>query len=104
MTIIPHLLFYIIFVQGVRDLATLFPVLRDFIVDFMERNSQMIASEIGLNQLTEQVKRVILLHIAKSYYVKNMIILFQFEQDEYNFIFQFRPKRKNNISKYTIAA
>ncbi|XP_076109900.1 inositol 1,4,5-trisphosphate-gated calcium channel ITPR2-like isoform X1 [Mytilus galloprovincialis] len=41
--------------QGVRDLATLFPVLRDFIVDFMERNSQMIASEIGLNQLTEQL-------------------------------------------------
>ncbi|CAC5357472.1 unnamed protein product [Mytilus coruscus] len=41
--------------QGVRDLATLFPVLRDFIVDFMERNSQMIASEVGLNQLIEQL-------------------------------------------------
>jgi inositol 1,4,5-triphosphate receptor type 1 len=39
----------------VKDLVTIFPVLRDWLAEFLRKNNQMTASDIGHNQLVEQV-------------------------------------------------
>ena len=41
--------------QVVRDLVTIFPVLRDWIQEFLSSNRGMIATSIGYNMLIEQV-------------------------------------------------
>ena len=41
--------------QVVKDLVTIFPVLRDWLADFLNTNCIMTASEIGHNLLIEQV-------------------------------------------------
>lgn len=38
-----------------KDLVTIFPVLRDWLAEFLRQNNQMTASDIGHNQLVEQV-------------------------------------------------
>jgi len=40
----------------VKDLVTIFPVLRDWLTEFLSENCVMTASDIGHNQLIEQVK------------------------------------------------
>lgn len=44
-----------LFCQVVKDLVTIFPVLRDWMAEFLGGNCQMTASEIGHNLLIEQV-------------------------------------------------
>jgi len=39
----------------VKDLVTIFPVLRDWLADFLSQNCTMTASMIGRNLLIEQV-------------------------------------------------
>lgn len=41
--------------QVVRDLVTIFPVLRDWIKEFLDENTCMVANRIGHNMLVEQV-------------------------------------------------
>ena len=41
--------------QVVKDLVTIFPVLRDWLADFLSQNCTMTASMIGRNLLIEQV-------------------------------------------------
>ena len=43
----------------VKDLVTIFPVLRDWIKEFLDGNCGMVATNIGHNMLTEQVSFVI---------------------------------------------
>ena len=43
------------FTQIIKDLVTLFPVIRDWIAEFLEDNRDMTASMIGRNMLIEQV-------------------------------------------------
>ena len=50
--------------QVVKDLVTIFPVLRDWMAEFLAGNCQMTASEIGHNLLIEQVPKVISLTLA----------------------------------------
>ncbi|XP_060075349.1 inositol 1,4,5-trisphosphate receptor type 1-like [Ylistrum balloti] len=53
----------------VMDLVTIFPVLRDWLAEFLRQNCQMTASEIGHNLLIEQVLRL-LQHLVKfGYYL-----------------------------------
>ena len=39
-----------------KELVAIFPVLRDWIADFLDQNKCMFASEIGHNMLIEQVR------------------------------------------------
>jgi len=41
--------------QIIKDLVTLFPVIRDWIVEFLDDNKDMTASMVGRNMLIEQV-------------------------------------------------
>ena len=41
--------------QVVKELVAIFPVLRDWIAEFLSENKCMIASDIGHNMLIEQV-------------------------------------------------
>lgn len=41
--------------QIIKDLVTLFPVIRDWIVEFLDENKDMTASMVGRNMLIEQV-------------------------------------------------
>ena len=41
--------------QIIKDLVTLFPVIRDWITEFLDENKDMTASMIGRNMLIEQV-------------------------------------------------
>ena len=41
--------------QVVKDLVTIFPVLRDWLAEFLNTNCIMTASDIGHNLLIEQV-------------------------------------------------
>jgi len=43
-------------VQIIKDLVTLFPVIRDWIVEFLDDNKDMTASMVGRNMLIEQVR------------------------------------------------
>ena len=53
--------------QVVKDLVTIFPVLRDWMAEFLAGNCQMTASEIGHNLLIEQVPVVLsLTHVLLS--------------------------------------
>ncbi|PVD21456.1 hypothetical protein C0Q70_19629 [Pomacea canaliculata] len=53
----------------VKDLVTIFPVLRDWLADFLSQNCTMTASMIGRNLLIEQVLRL-LHHLVKfGYYM-----------------------------------
>ncbi|KAK3610322.1 hypothetical protein CHS0354_029791 [Potamilus streckersoni] len=53
----------------VKELVAIFPVLRDWIAEFLEMNNCMVASEIGHNMLVEQVLRL-LYHLVKfGYYM-----------------------------------
>ena len=45
-------------VQVVKDLVTIFPVLRDWLAEFLNTNCIMTASDIGHNLLIEQVLMV----------------------------------------------
>lgn len=45
------------FGQVVKDLVTIFPVLRDWLADFLSQNCTMTASMIGRNLLIEQVNQ-----------------------------------------------
>lgn len=47
--------------QVVRDLVTIFPVLRDWIHEFLTSNHGMIASNVGYNMLIEQVRHLLYL-------------------------------------------
>ena len=47
-------------VQIIKDLVTLFPVIRDWIAEFLLEIRDMTASEIGRNMLIEQVTFVAL--------------------------------------------
>lgn len=42
--------------QIIKDLVTLFPVIRDWIVEFLDENKDMTASMVGRNMLIEQVR------------------------------------------------
>ena len=42
--------------QIIKDLVTLFPVIRDWITEFLDENKDMTHSEIGKNMLIEQVR------------------------------------------------
>ena len=44
--------------QIIKDLVTLFPVIRDWIVEFLDDNKDMTASMVGRNMLIEQVTAV----------------------------------------------
>ncbi|XP_071176008.1 inositol 1,4,5-trisphosphate-gated calcium channel ITPR2-like isoform X12 [Mytilus edulis] len=55
----------------VKDLVTIFPVLRDWLAEFLRQNNQMTASDIGHNQLVEQVLRL-LQHLVKFGYYNDM--------------------------------
>lgn len=53
----------------VKELVAIFPVLRDWIAEFLQGNKCMYASDIGLNMLIEQVLRL-LYHLVKfGYYL-----------------------------------
>ncbi|XP_041375499.1 inositol 1,4,5-trisphosphate receptor type 3-like [Gigantopelta aegis] len=53
----------------VKELVAIFPVLRDWIAEFLSENKCMIASDIGHNMLIEQVLRL-LYHLVKfGYYL-----------------------------------
>ncbi|XP_071092410.1 inositol 1,4,5-trisphosphate-gated calcium channel ITPR3-like isoform X4 [Haliotis cracherodii] len=53
----------------VKELVAIFPVLRDWIAEFLSQNTCMIASDIGHNMLVEQVLRL-LYHLVKfGYYL-----------------------------------
>ncbi|CAL1535478.1 unnamed protein product, partial [Lymnaea stagnalis] len=39
----------------VKELVAIFPVLRDWIAEFLQQNNCMVASDIGHNMLIEQV-------------------------------------------------
>ncbi|XP_046366515.2 inositol 1,4,5-trisphosphate receptor type 3-like isoform X5 [Haliotis rufescens] len=55
--------------EVVKDLVTIFPVLRDWLADFLAQNCTMTASMVGLNLLVEQVLRL-LHHLVKfGYYM-----------------------------------
>ena len=41
--------------QVVKELVAIFPVLRDWIAEFLVDNNNMVACEIGHNMLIEQV-------------------------------------------------
>ncbi|XP_052063005.1 inositol 1,4,5-trisphosphate receptor type 1-like [Mytilus californianus] len=62
----------------VKELVAIFPVLRDWIADFLDQNKCMFACDIGHNMLIEQVVRL-LYHLVKfGYYldaedVKNLL-------------------------------
>ena len=43
------------FKQIVKELVAIFPVLRDWIAEFLSENKCMIASDVGHNMLIEQV-------------------------------------------------
>ncbi len=43
--------------QIIKDLVTLFPVIRDWIAEFLDENKDMTASMIGRNMLIEQVEQ-----------------------------------------------
>ena len=47
--------------QVVKELVAIFPVLRDWIAEFLQGNKCMYASDIGLNMLIEQVRNISLL-------------------------------------------
>nr|XP_022341731.1 inositol 1,4,5-trisphosphate receptor type 2-like isoform X4 [Crassostrea virginica] len=55
----------------VKDLVTIFPVLRDWMAEFLAGNCQMTASEIGHNLLIEQVLHL-LQHLVKFGYYMDM--------------------------------
>nr|XP_019924346.2 inositol 1,4,5-trisphosphate receptor type 1 isoform X2 [Crassostrea gigas] len=57
--------------EVVKDLVTIFPVLRDWMAEFLAGNCQMTASEIGHNLLIEQVLRL-LQHLVKFGYYMDM--------------------------------
>ena len=44
------------FKQIVKELVAIFPVLRDWIAEFLSENKCMIASDVGHNMLIEQVR------------------------------------------------
>ena len=44
--------------QIIKDLVTLFPVIRDWIVEFLDDNRDMTASMVGRNMLIEQVRSI----------------------------------------------
>ncbi|KAL5022859.1 hypothetical protein ScPMuIL_002014, partial [Solemya velum] len=53
----------------VKELVAIFPVLRDWIAEFLQDNKCMVASDIGHNMLIEQVLRL-LYHLVKfGYYL-----------------------------------
>ena len=45
----------VIALQIIKDLVTLFPVIRDWIAEFLDENKDMTSSLIGRNMLIEQV-------------------------------------------------
>ncbi|XP_074663089.1 inositol 1,4,5-trisphosphate-gated calcium channel ITPR3-like [Tubulanus polymorphus] len=51
-----------------RDLVTIFPVLRDWITEFLDENKGMTASTIGHNMLIEQVLRLLYYLVQFGYY------------------------------------
>nr|XP_022341730.1 inositol 1,4,5-trisphosphate receptor type 2-like isoform X3 [Crassostrea virginica] len=57
--------------EVVKDLVTIFPVLRDWMAEFLAGNCQMTASEIGHNLLIEQVLHL-LQHLVKFGYYMDM--------------------------------
>ncbi|XP_055891550.1 inositol 1,4,5-trisphosphate receptor type 1-like isoform X4 [Biomphalaria glabrata] len=53
----------------VKELVAIFPVLRDWIAEFLQQNNYMVSSDIGHNMLVEQVLRL-LYHLVKfGYYM-----------------------------------
>jgi len=52
---ITYFIFIVNSVQIIKDLVTLFPVIRDWIAEFLMDIKDMTASEIGRNMLIEQV-------------------------------------------------
>ncbi|XP_076470932.1 inositol 1,4,5-trisphosphate-gated calcium channel ITPR2-like isoform X2 [Babylonia areolata] len=54
----------------VKELVAIFPVLRDWITEFLSENNNMVASEIGHNMLIEQVLRL-LYHLVKFGYYQD---------------------------------
>ncbi|KAH9498183.1 hypothetical protein Btru_007903 [Bulinus truncatus] len=53
----------------VKELVAIFPVLRDWIAEFLQQNNYMVSSDIGHNMLIEQVLRL-LYHLVKfGYYM-----------------------------------
>ncbi|KAJ8303557.1 hypothetical protein KUTeg_019953 [Tegillarca granosa] len=52
----------------VKDLVTIFPVLRDWLAEFLLQNCQMTASEVGHNLLIEQVLRLLQYLVKFGYY------------------------------------
>ncbi|CAH1798283.1 unnamed protein product [Owenia fusiformis] len=52
----------------VKDLVTIFPVLRDWITSFLDDNKYMTASDIGHNMLIEQVLRLLHYLVRFGYY------------------------------------
>ena len=60
--------------QAAKDLVTLFPVVRDWIVDFLVQNRFLVASQTGRNTLISEVLNLmcmrvqcILLYIVRAY-------------------------------------
>ncbi|XP_064627454.1 inositol 1,4,5-trisphosphate receptor type 1-like isoform X9 [Lineus longissimus] len=51
-----------------RDLVTIFPVLRDWIAEFLDNNKGMTASEIGHNMLIAEVLRLLSYLVQFGYY------------------------------------
>ena len=49
--------------QVVKDLVTIFPVLRDWLAEFLKLNCQMTASDVGHNLLIEQVSMMTARHL-----------------------------------------
>ena len=53
--------------QVIKDLVTIFPVLRDWIKEFLDENRGMVATQIGHNMLIEQVNTASWPHSHMSY-------------------------------------
>ncbi|CAH1798712.1 unnamed protein product [Owenia fusiformis] len=58
---------------AIKDLVTLFPVLRDWIADFLNENKEMTASKIGTNMLIQQVLRLFHFLLKFGYYAQDEI-------------------------------
>ncbi|KAL4233980.1 hypothetical protein ACF0H5_005635 [Mactra antiquata] len=53
----------------VKELVAIFPVLRDWIAEFLSENKCMFASEVGHNMLIEQVVRLLYYLVMFGYYM-----------------------------------
>lgn len=53
---------YLKLIKIIKDLVTLFPVIRDWIAEFLDYNKDMTASLVGRNMLIEQVVSLKYMH------------------------------------------